>query len=298
MNKSLQMLLESDADWKEVVVQRLTNLETAMSKVAVATSMAEIHDLMNHASTPHPAFAGDIARDVGEAASKQKAQDDRVWEIDIDAVGGPAAIPASHLAERVQSDAEHLTMTKPESIDIVVQGVVTLKRAQDLFDLYHNRFDHFLYRILREDHSFGGIRSASPLLLSAICTVSALQTASPDYEKCYRAFLKACSARAFSKDCAIEDVQAYCIGAFWLSDISWNMVGLGRYYSYYSSETVANLRTSRSCSYSASVTPQHIQSSRGRQRELYENPTILSRLRLRPSFLHSIRSTSDDRIAF
>jgi hypothetical protein len=61
--------------------------------------------------------------------------------------------------------------------------------------------------------------------------VSALQSASDDFEKCYQAFLKICSARAFSKECASEDVQAYCIGAFWLSDMSWNLVEAGEYNS-------------------------------------------------------------------
>jgi hypothetical protein len=116
-----------------------------------------------------------------------------------------------------------------EKDDLIARGIVTLERATELFNIYHDKYDHFLYRILGEDRSFDSVRSASPLLLSAICVVSALQTASDDFEKYYQAFLKTCSTRTFSKKYVNEDVQAYCIGAFWLSDMSWNLVGAGEY---------------------------------------------------------------------
>ena len=229
VNRSLQMLLESDVGWKNAIVQRLTNLETSMGKVADAISLHEIHDLLNHAATPPPAFtdvsAGD---DDSPSPPQQNGQDERPWEIDIDAVGGPAAIPASHLAERMPNNVGSPVKQRSDKYDLISRGIVTFERARELFNIYHDRLDHFVYRILGDHRSLESVRSASPLLLSAICAVSALQTASSDFEKCYQAFLKACSARAFSKDCASEDVQAYCIGAFWLSDMSWNLLGAGK----------------------------------------------------------------------
>lgn len=225
VNRSLQMLLEGDADWKTSVVQRLTNLETAMGKVADATALKEIHDLINHVATPPLAFTGGNAGEEASASPQQNGQDERTWEIDIDAVGGAAAIPASHLAERVQSNIASPLKERSDKYDLISRGVVTLERARELFSTYHDKYDHYVYRILGDYRSLESVRSASPLLLAAICAVSSLQTASADFEKCYQAFLKACSARAFTKDCATEDVQAYCIGAFWLNDMSWNLVG-------------------------------------------------------------------------
>jgi hypothetical protein len=227
VNKSLQMLLESDVDWKNAIVQRLTNLEMTMSKMADATSVTDIHDLVKHAAASLPALARVDVADLDES-SIPTDQDEQTWEIDVDAVGGPAAIPASHLTERVQSSVSSPRKERLDKHDILERGIVTLERAMELFNIYHDRFDHFLYRILGEDRSFDSVRSSSPLLLSAICAVTALQTASPDFDKCYQAFLRVCSARAFSKECASEDVQAYCIGAFWLSDMSWNLVGSGQ----------------------------------------------------------------------
>jgi hypothetical protein len=224
------MLLESDADWKNAVVQRLTKLETAMSKVADATALDEIHDLMNHAATPSLAFAEGLALEKAERLSpQQNGHNGRSWEIDIDAAGGAAAIPASHLAERVPSKIGVPLKEKSDNSDLTSSDLVTPEMARELFNVYQDKYDHYVYRILGDHRSLETVRSASPLLLSAICAVSSLQTASDDFELYYQAFLKACSARAFSKECTIEDVQAYCIGAFWLSEMSWNLVGAGKF---------------------------------------------------------------------
>jgi hypothetical protein len=225
------MLLESDVDWKNAIVQRLMKLETTMSKMGEATSLDDIRDLVKNIVAPTPGLTRVDALDIDSTSSPPNEHDERAWEIDVDAAGGPAAIPSSHLTERVQSHVDSPTKEKAGKHDLIKRGVVTLARATELFSVYHDRLDHFLYRILGEDRSFDSVRSASPLLLAAICAVSALQTASADFEKCYQAFLKACSDRVFSKDCASEDVQAYCIGAFWLSDMSWNLVGAGGYRS-------------------------------------------------------------------
>jgi hypothetical protein len=77
VNKSLQMLLESDVDWKTAIVQRLTHLETAMGKVADATCLSDIHNLLSHAATPEPALASVNVGDIDSASSPQNAQSER-----------------------------------------------------------------------------------------------------------------------------------------------------------------------------------------------------------------------------
>jgi hypothetical protein len=224
VNKSLQMLLERDIDWKKAVDQRLANLEISMAQGA---KVAPLESFVNPATTQLPAPEKTTIERVDSELPPHNEPDVRTWEIDENAIGGPAAIPASHLIERAQNDIGSQFNRNFDEYNLVTQGVVSLDRARELFRIYHDRFDHFLYRILGEDRSFESVLSSSPLLLSAICAVSALQTASPDFEKCYQAFLNVCATRAFSKDCTYEDVQAYCIGAFWLSDMSWNLVGAG-----------------------------------------------------------------------
>lgn len=197
-----------------------------MKKVADATSLHEIHDLLVNAPTPQHLLS--TAEDQDAALSPQHEDSERAWEIGMDAAGGAAAIPASHLIEHVPSSTMLPAKERLAKDDMILQGVLTLNRAAELFDLFHDVYDHYVYRVLGEDQTFASVRSSSPLLLAAICAVSALQSASADFEKCYKAYLRLCSSRAFSRACTLNDVQAYIIGAFWLSDISWNLVGAGK----------------------------------------------------------------------
>ena len=70
-----------------------------------------------------------------------------------------------------------------------------------------------------------GIRAASPLLTAAVCTVGALHLASKDFDRCYNELLSESAKQCFSKKHNVDDVRGLCVGAFWLSDVSWTLVG-------------------------------------------------------------------------
>ena len=99
----------------------------------------------------------------------------------VDAAGGAAAIPASHLAECVPSKIGAPVKERSDNFDLTSSDIVTHERARELFNTYHDRYDHYVYRILGDHRSLESVRSASPLLISAICAVSSLQTASVDF---------------------------------------------------------------------------------------------------------------------
>lgn len=115
---------------------------------------------------------------------------------------------------------------------------MTAEQAQELFDLYANRLDHFLYDILGEHKSFAKVRNDSPLLFAATCTVGALHSNRLGhlYERCFQKFLSLCASQTIAKDTNLADIKALCIGAFWLSEVSWNLVGIGKnFHSFFSS---------------------------------------------------------------
>lgn len=143
------------------------------------------------------------------------------WEVVMDA-DGPAGIPGAVVTE---SPALAGKTNERLSQDIITRNVISLESAQRYCDLYRQRLDHFLYRILGDRNSLESIRAGSPLLTAAVCTVGALHLASPEFERCYQEFVSLCSAQIFSKRNTIDDVRALCIGAFWLSGMSWALVG-------------------------------------------------------------------------
>jgi hypothetical protein len=150
------------------------------------------------------------------------------WEMRLDPDSGPATIPATCVEAVVPVNGTSSAVQRP---DCISQGVLTVSQAQTCFETYAYRLDHFLYRILGESPSLEHIRSSSPLLTAAICAVGALhsQDLSHIFEKIQKAFLNQCASLLFSKSSNIDDIRGLCIGAFWLHDVSWQLVGLGLY---------------------------------------------------------------------
>jgi len=112
---------------------------------------------------------------------------------------GPGVVPASCLSEVSGSSPAALRQNFADDFDLVNQGIISLDDAERFFNLYYCRLDHFLYRILAEHDSLA----------------------------CYQNFVHLASSRMFSKKNSHDDIRALCIGAFWLNDISWTLVGTG-----------------------------------------------------------------------
>lgn len=142
------------------------------------------------------------------------------WSIVMDLDSGPGTLPGFYISQGESPPR------RPGSNDIISRKIITLEAAQRYFDAYQTRLDHFPYRILgdMETRTLDYARSASPLLVAAVCTVGALHLASPDFDVCCAAFLSQSASQTFSKDFNVDDVRALCIGAFWLGEVSWTLV--------------------------------------------------------------------------
>ncbi|OBT60880.1 hypothetical protein VE03_09684 [Pseudogymnoascus sp. 23342-1-I1] len=124
----------------------------------------------------------------------------------------PASVPASCLPEITeQSSTGILTADTGTEMDLVDRGMVSIQEADDLFNMYHDQLDHYVYRIIPNHSSLASVRKGSPLLTAAICTVK---------------FVRLCTINAFSRRNTLDDIRALCIGAFWLDEISWILVGI------------------------------------------------------------------------
>lgn len=108
-------------------------------------------------------------------------------------------------------------------------GVLSIQQALSLFEVYHSRLDDFLYRILGDHTTLDSIRINSPLLTAAVCTVGALHSPSLGYlfDTCYREYKTLVAALMFTTNLKVDDVRGLCIGAFWLHELSWALIGTG-----------------------------------------------------------------------
>ncbi|OQE14086.1 hypothetical protein PENSTE_c039G10236 [Penicillium steckii] len=105
--------------------------------------------------------------------------------------------------------------------DLVTKGIITFEVAEVLAERYFTRLDPYLYGICSGYQNLQQIRSKSPVLFTAICTVSSLQDPNGQkiYEACNREFRRLVSRSIFEKH-DLEYVRALCISSFWLSDAS------------------------------------------------------------------------------
>lgn len=212
VNKSLQMLLESDVSWKHTMEARMRKLEESVKNIPSQKGIPESHQKI--ASDDEDAPQGETLQD--DAGNDSAIAEERIA---MDLETGPGALPSFHLAESVAGPRTNAYL------DIIDRGLITLEKGKSYFDVYQNRLDHFTYRVLSDNCSFEQIRRTSPLLTAAVCTVGALHLSSDEFDICYQEFLTLSAAQSFSKKNTTDDVRALLIGAFWLFDAASALVG-------------------------------------------------------------------------
>ena len=217
--------------WKDRMEDEVKRLRSGMAKLSERLAMPELLHPNNEdqdSMTP-PSLLPNIQHHVGTstkpiAAVSEAESWDGIPEDDC----GPAGIPASFVSEVTRQSPDAQPMRQPRSEhDIISRGVLTLHQAEMLFNKYLTKHDNYIYSVLEEGSTFDTVRNNSPLLLAAICAVTSLHVVSPDlpYERCYKEFIQLSSIHAFSSKNNLDDIRAMCIGAFWLPDLSWSLVG-------------------------------------------------------------------------
>ncbi|SMQ51026.1 unnamed protein product [Zymoseptoria tritici ST99CH_3D1] len=221
VNKSLQMILESDVEWKHIMERKLRNLEAAVMRAGI--DLPDEDDMEQDEDSPET-MAAERSKSVPLPRISQPTDGNtpQNYEIVMDPDSGPAAIPGSVVSPIAMPGLEN----NRASQDIITRGIVTVQQAQAYLDIYQNRLDHFLYRIIGDRKDLKEVRAASPLLLAAICSVGALHLATPDFERCYQEFVTIAAAQTFSRRNNVDDIRGLVVAAFWLSSISWTCIAL------------------------------------------------------------------------
>ncbi|KAI5795007.1 hypothetical protein EDC01DRAFT_615202 [Geopyxis carbonaria] len=111
--------------------------------------------------------------------------------------------------------------------DFVARGVLSLAEAQELFEIFREHLNHYLYSVALVHDDLDSARASSSLLSSAIFTVTALHVPQHHhlFPTLYQEFLALVSNCMFERHHRLDDVRGLCIGAFWLMEISWKLSG-------------------------------------------------------------------------
>ncbi|KAL4891208.1 hypothetical protein BDV59DRAFT_194421 [Aspergillus ambiguus] len=200
VNKSLQMLLESDASWKESMEKRMENLEKSLGTLHPRSSVSSNVELSDsHVSrlAPSAPFTLNLSCSLG-------------------------AFPASSIL--------NVTLNADRGVhigqDLISCRVISHDIAEGLFTFYQQKLDPCVHHIIAKNDNLATMRSRSSLLTSAICTVASFCTGAEHYQDCFNFFTKEVSGKLFFSNYTFDDVRALCIGAFWLNEISSALNGL------------------------------------------------------------------------
>lgn len=112
--------------------------------------------------------------------------------------------------------------------DFISRGLISIDRAEALLQYYQVHLDPYIYGLASKYKSLETLRRSSSLLTACICTVAAShQAGDPQiYEICNDEFRRLISGSMFERRVSLDYIRALVIGSYWLSDVSWTMMGL------------------------------------------------------------------------
>lgn len=113
--------------------------------------------------------------------------------------------------------------------DFISQGIISLDDAEYLFSLYLQNNNQLLWGgVLLPHQTLVSVRRSSTMLTAAVLTIAALHVPHGDQllQNCYSIFVSLVSNTCLSRHHTLDDVRALCLGAFYLSNLSWKLSGM------------------------------------------------------------------------
>jgi hypothetical protein len=113
--------------------------------------------------------------------------------------------------------------TSLQAEDFISKGKISEAEAQELFEAFSKSLNHFLWGGIALVHTdLASVRESSSLLTAAILTVTALHIPGKTrtFDICYAEFLALICDSMLDRYHTLDGVRGFCIGAFWLSDVS------------------------------------------------------------------------------
>ncbi|KAM3433899.1 hypothetical protein NHJ13734_006239 [Beauveria thailandica] len=265
VNKSLQTLLDGENEWKNQMEAKVEALQTALADVqrlvgahngnmanptpgTAASRQTSVSHVHHHQPQPQPlpgpspavsqraqsSLSPSLQR-TATAMTRENSIEPGVPDSDHQAI---VSAPMASLFEatklrNIRSDpwahhGQHPSLKSPET-DFIAQGRVSLCDAEHLFDTFRGTLNAYLWGGIALVHeTLDAARASSSILTSAILAVTSLHTQDEGraFDICYPVFLGLVSQAVFDRYHTLDDVRGLCIGAFWLSDLSWKLSGL------------------------------------------------------------------------
>jgi hypothetical protein len=248
VNKSLQTLLEDESEWKTSIEQKTNQLQSAVAEILRNMNMPHLDNLTPKSQTTHGSPAGSATEQHhSHSHPHSRITSPRIRQMPQAMSMARESSPDQSLADEPESDsiaapmASLFEVTKLKNLksniktptaveaqkairnDFISQGKVSLQDAEELFLQFTTSLNQYLWGGIALVHdNLTSVRESSSLLSSAILAVTALHVPGKEYvfDGAYIEFLTLVSESMFDHTHNLDDVRAFAVGAFWLSDVS------------------------------------------------------------------------------
>ncbi|RBQ79697.1 hypothetical protein FVER14953_12737 [Fusarium verticillioides] len=218
MEQQMESMRASMVDMKA----KLDNLQSTQQQMALATTSPETVSRLS-APTPHlTAMTRENSPDTHSASRDEGAIVDAPM----------ASLFRATKLRNIRSDPSRdgrAALDRHRQPDFISQGRITLTEAENLFTAFQGTLNAYLWAGVALVHdTLSSARESSSLLVAATLAVAALHTQDDgqSFDRCYVVFAELASQAMFQRYHTLDDIRGLCIGAFWLSDLSWKLSGL------------------------------------------------------------------------
>ncbi|KAJ5960382.1 uncharacterized protein N7479_007532 [Penicillium vulpinum] len=112
--------------------------------------------------------------------------------------------------------------------DFISRRLISLHEAEELYAYFSRTMNQLLWGgIILVHRDLTSVRRASTLLSAAVLTVAALHipNRTETLNRCYSEYVSLVSNMALTRAHTLDDIRGLCVGAFWLSELSWKLSG-------------------------------------------------------------------------
>ncbi|KAL3482338.1 hypothetical protein BJX99DRAFT_216848 [Aspergillus californicus] len=244
VNDFSQKFVDDDGVWKSRASATIQQLQAAVSQLLRQGGLPDLAtypaaDSLNGSSLAAPAYHAGSLPLINDSPSDEKPDGPGLvvtrepsQEPDLqDRELVPAPMRSLYEVTKLR-DLRNNHIEEPKSTlleeDFISRGLISNLEAEELFAYFSRTMNQLLWGgIILVHRDLTSVRRASTLLAAAVLTVAALHipNRTDTLNRCYSEYVLLVSNMSLTRAHTLDDVRALCIGAFWLSELSWKLSG-------------------------------------------------------------------------
>ncbi|KAN0083130.1 hypothetical protein V8E54_002218 [Elaphomyces granulatus] len=239
VNDFSQKFVDDDQAWKTQAAATLQQLQAAVSQLLRHNGFPELSTFASDSNGPSPVASQSHLRSLGEthagsaepaaamAMTRENSQEPNLEDPELVPAPMRSLYEVTKLRNLRNDTGEKPRMTLLEE-DFVSRGCISGEEADELFAYFSRTMNQLLWGgIVLPHKDLTSVRRSSSLLSAAVLTVAALHipNRTDTLNKCYSEYVSLVCNMSLTRSHTLDDVRALCIGAFWLSDLSWKLSG-------------------------------------------------------------------------